>query len=396
MKRVVIALMLVFSFSSVSAQSNYWMQMDSVNGPGKSVATSFALNGNGYIVGGLTTQDFTRKMYSYSPSSDDWDDELSWGGETGAGQNRGSAISFVINEKAYVGLGQGNSALYYKDMWEYDPVAGTWTQLADFEGSARHGAVAFANENYGYVGTGQSAAGLEKDFYRFDPATNSWLQLNDFPGTARKFATACTMGAEAYLCTGDDGVLKNDIWQYTPATDSWMQKTSMPAAGRVGAVSWGVFPYLFVATGEDPSGQYLNDVWAYNFWLNNWYPKVPLPAAGRTHATAFVVSNVAYLATGYNNGSYFDDCWAYFPELSMEETDLPEITLFPNPAVDELRWNPTVELETLRIVNANGEVLLETSAGSGSADVSELPPATYFAQFTDVHKKNSVTPFVKQ
>jgi hypothetical protein len=55
-----------------------------------------------------------------------------------------------------------------------------------------------------------------------------------------------------------------------------------------------------------------------------------------------------------------------------------------------------VELETLRIVNANGEVLLETSAGSGSADVSELPPATYFAQFTDVHKKNSVTPFVKQ
>ena len=42
----------------------------------------------------------------------------------------------------------------YKDFWEYDPAANTWTQKADFGGTARYGAVGFSIGSKGYIGTG--------------------------------------------------------------------------------------------------------------------------------------------------------------------------------------------------------------------------------------------------
>ena len=41
-----------------------------------------------------------------------------------------------------------------KDFWEYDPAANTWTQKADFGGTARDGAVGFSIGSKGYIGTG--------------------------------------------------------------------------------------------------------------------------------------------------------------------------------------------------------------------------------------------------
>ena len=49
-----------------------------------------------------------------------------------------------------------------------------------YGGSARRQAVGFSINNIGYVGTGESSAGLTKDFYKYDPLTNSWNQINDF------------------------------------------------------------------------------------------------------------------------------------------------------------------------------------------------------------------------
>lgn len=394
--KTILTITLLILWHSVSAQPDTWTKVDSVNGPGKSVATSFVALDQAFLVGGLTASDFTRKMYSFDPIPNDWDDELSWGGETGSGQNRGNAVSFAINDKGYVGLGQGNSALYYKDFWCYDPVAQTWTQLADFEGSARHGAVAFANSNYGFVGTGQSVDGLEKDFWRFDPTNNSWLQLNDFPGTARKFAVACMMGAEAYIGTGDDGVLKNDLWQYQPGTDTWTQKTNMPTVGRVGAVAWGTYPTMYIATGENMAGDFLNDVWEYNRWTNSWTPRASLPAIGRTHATAFVIRDVGYIATGYNNGLYYDDCWAYTKILGLEEEQKEQVVIYPNPTTEIIQWNDSGFWKNVNLVTLEGKIIGSTLSSEEKINVRDLPNGNYYLNFTNNDGKEEFTSFVKQ
>src|SRR4249919_3048148 len=62
---------------------------------------------------------------------------------------RGSAVSFSIGNKGYIGTGDS-----YNDFWEYDPATNVWTQKADFGGKGRDWATGFSIGNKGYIGTG--------------------------------------------------------------------------------------------------------------------------------------------------------------------------------------------------------------------------------------------------
>ncbi|MES2557810.1 MAG: T9SS type A sorting domain-containing protein [Bacteroidota bacterium] len=399
MKQLLLFLLSLTSVAGAFGQ-NVWYPVDSMNGQPKSVTTSFVLYNEGFVVGGLTDVDFTRKMYSYNPLQDDWDDEVSWGGDMGGGQNRGSAVSFVAYNKAYVGLGQGNSAGFYNDFWEYDPSMEVWTQKADFMGSARRSAVGFSIDDIGYVGTGQDALGLTRDFYAYDALANSWSQLNDFGGTARKSATVLTMGGDAYLGTGDDGVLRNDFWQYQPATDTWIQRANLPGTGRSGAVGWGNFPTAFICSGEDPNGNFKNDLWEYNFFGNVWVQRANLPGPPRKHAMAFIINGVAFVGTGFN-GVFLDDLYRYEQLLGTDEYQLVDVSVYPNPTSDLVTINSTEHWSTLEITDANGKQVFRTftsgqSNGQITIPVSELPSGSYFLSGISATGLRFQTTFVKQ
>lgn len=393
-----LSLLFLFVLSSflTFAQANYWYPVDSLKGQPKSVACSFVLGNEGFVVGGLTDSEFTRKMHSYNPNQDDWDTEASIGGETGSGQSRGSAVSFTVNNKAYIGLGQGNTASYYKDFWEYDPSTAVWTQCADFAGSARHGAIAFGNNMYGFVGTGQAETGLTKDFYRYNPVSNSWTQLNDFPGTARKHAVGFMMGAQGYLATGDDGVLKNDLWQYHPDFDLWVQKASMPGIGRTGAVGWGTFPTLYIATGEDATGTIKNDLWEYNFYGNAWFQRANVPGSPRKHATAFVINEIAYVGTGYNNGSFFDDFYAYVRQLGTEEKDKQRIQLYPIPCNETLHFSSDLPVQCIRVKDEQGKIVHEEFVPGNAVALLDLPSGQYIVELTLSNNEIITEKIIKQ
>jgi len=64
-----------------------------------------------------------------------------------------------------------------------------WVPKATFSGTARSGAVGFSVGNMGYIGTGRTAANsYTGDFWEYDPVANSWTQKADFGGTARRWA----------------------------------------------------------------------------------------------------------------------------------------------------------------------------------------------------------------
>ena len=163
-----------------------WVQKDSVNGAPRSVASSFVIDGEGYVMGGLDDGGFRRSMFSYTYWQDDWDDEPSIGGLSGDGLDRGSACAFSIENKGYLCLGQGDTNPFFNDLWEFDEDTDAWTQKANFIGSARRQAIAFVLNKKAYVGTGIDANGLQKDMYQYNAATNVWTQVADFGGTARK------------------------------------------------------------------------------------------------------------------------------------------------------------------------------------------------------------------
>ena len=104
-------------------------------------------------------------------------------------------------------------SLYYADI-----NSNTWTQKADFGGTARGAATGFSIDSNGYIGAGGVVTNFE-DFWEFDPSTNSWTRKADFGGRPPAFAPGFSIGSKGYTGTGVDvnGLLK-DFWEYTPAT----------------------------------------------------------------------------------------------------------------------------------------------------------------------------------
>lgn len=376
---------LILSFLSIalSFQSfgqNAWAAKDSVNGAPRSVSSSFVLNDEGYILGGLDLDGFRRKMYSYTFWQDDWDDEESIGGVSGDGLDRGNACAFAINGKGYICLGQGQTNPFFNDLWEYDPATQAWSQKANFIGSARRQAVSFVINNLAYVGTGSDAMGLQKDMYRYNPATNYWTQMNDFGGTARKEAVGFSMGNQGYIGTGDDGVMQADFWQYNPATDTWTEKAPFPGTARKGAVGWGQFPTGFICLGEDINFDYRKDLWEYNYFADTWVQRADYPGPGRSNAVAFIVNDLAFVGTGYS-GVFQDDMYAYRRIVGLDEKESVAVTIYPNPATDQANVRFEGDFD-LHLVDMQGKVLpnshvIKTNKGC-IVERLNLPSGTYF------------------
>ena len=115
-------------------------------------------------------------IWRYDMQTDDWSriDEFPGDGR------RHPAMVATKNGKIYVGLGDGYayhdgpygaySFNNYKDVWQYDILDGTWTQLDDLPGVARHHPYFFGIENQVFFGMGHSRQGIERDWYKLNAA----------------------------------------------------------------------------------------------------------------------------------------------------------------------------------------------------------------------------------
>lgn len=316
------------------AQTNVWIQRDTVNGGPKTGCVSFFINGTGYLGTGYDYNSYKRTFFRYQINKDDWDKIESLGGELGSGLNRNNAVAFVINGKGYVGTGQG-SMLYMDDFWEYDPITKAWTQKATFEGTPRRCAVGFAINNKGYIGTGQDASGLRRDMWEYNPATNTWTQKANFAGTARKQAVAMAMGGIAWVGTGDDGILKNDWWEYDPQTDIWKQKNNFGGTPRAGAIAANMGFQGFVGLGYDNTFNYVKDFWEYHIISDTWTKRMDFPGTPRASAAAFGSWSSIYVGTGYD-GLPKEDFYEYVPILSIQDLQAFSVNslVYPNPVTN--------------------------------------------------------------
>lgn len=348
---------LLCSLGLITWSQDMWTQADSINGAPRTVASSFVIDGEGYAIGGLDQSGFRRKMYSYTFIQNDWDDEPSIGGDTGAGLNRGSASAFTINNKGYICLGQGQTNPFFKDLWEFDENTNAWTQKADFAGSERRQAVAFVIDSIAYVGTGYDASGYRKDMYKYSAATNTWTQISDFGGTARKEAVGFSMGDQGYIGTGDDGVLRNDFWQYQPTTDTWLQKADFPGTQRKGAAAWGIFPQAFICMGEDINSDFKKDLWEYNYFSDTWVQRADYGGPGRSGAIAFVLQGVAFVGSGYN-GTFNDDMYSYRKVANLEDHYTSSDTkLYPNPSNGTFRLDINADDLEIEVYSLTGQLV---------------------------------------
>jgi N-acetylneuraminic acid mutarotase len=267
-------------------------------------AVGFSIKGKGYIT---TGRNFLNKsdLWEFDTLSKTWTQRADF-----AGQARNGAVSFVIDHKAYVGLGEFISpkdTMYLHDFWYFHPDSNKWFESAPFKGVARSRAVAFVLNNKAYIGTGKDSVNtLLNDFWEYDAPTNLWTKKQPFAGAARYDAVAFVVKDKAYVGTGGNRTTAySDIWEYDSTHDRWTQKKSFDQIARMGAVALSANHVAYIATGWN-KGSLLNDFWLYDPQTEKWLPLKNLDGKPRMHATGFVINERIFIGTGVETPDFFE------------------------------------------------------------------------------------------
>jgi gliding motility-associated-like protein len=315
---------LVFCSLFCSAQGT-WTQKTGLPfwGVNRAAPVAYNIANKGYLGTG-DCQCFSvglKDVGEYDPIADTWTQKANFGGGF-----RKYAVGFSIGNYGYTGTGVDSSGNYMNDLWKFDPILNTWTQMASPGPTGRAQAVGFAVGGKGYIGTGLSVNSCFNDLLEYDPVANTWTPKANFPGGFRRDIDRAVfvIGNKAYLGTGCDSsrilvpAHHNDFWEFDPTLNTWTQKPNFPGPPRRGAVGFSLCGYGFIGLGTDGTDFSFNDFWMYDTASNSWSAVTPFPGPARWDAASFVVNNNAYIATGTEYSPFFMmrlfyDLWEFSP-----------------------------------------------------------------------------------
>lgn len=384
--------LVLFFFSSISfliaqGEPEVWVEVASLpsSASKRAESGSFTINGKGYIFGGTAAYpNWLSDCWEYDPVNDSWRQMAS----IPLIGPREPAF-FTIGNKGYAVsgyYGSGSNSAISKNVFEFDPVANTWTKKADFAGNARRDAIGFSIGSKGYVGTGAISGGQISDLWEYDPSVDKWTKKANFPGNIRDAASAFSIGTKGYITLGRSATITyNDLWEYDPSLDVWTKKANFPGVTRSEAVSFVIYNEAFVGSGHT-SGK--NDFWAYNQFSDTWRSVTSLPGLERVEAVGFAIGEYGYLAQGYSGSlGTQKDLWKFvaYPVNNHDVKESIHFMAYPNPTtgrmIVDLQCNACNEY-SVDVLNNIGERVLSLSDQHTYADLdlSFLPAGIYFVR----------------
>ena len=348
MRRKYVMMLLYLVAQTIQAQTvASWSRKANLPTMTREFAIAFSIDSFGYLgcFGWHISDTFPHTPYyyndlwQYNPYTDTWlkkaDFPLS---------HKFEGVYFTIDHKAYIGMsddgGGGN------DMWEYDPAIDVWTRKADFPNGMRRGAIGFSIGGKGYVGMGISDTAPQiymKDIWEFDPVANTWTQKADFVGPYMPYALSQSIAGKGYIgnCTGTyapDQLTQNYLFQYDPVADTWTRKTGLPGLNRYSVVDFTLSGQLYVGCGTDTTFHHHKDFWRYDPQTDSWTQVDSFPGGYRIIAPTFTIGNKAYVCSGLDAdlATQYNDTWEYTPDsiyrAGIREIDPSQlIRLYPNP-----------------------------------------------------------------
>jgi len=254
---------------------NWTLLNDDFPGYQRSSAISFVIGNNAYLGLGYNQGLNVRFADLYSYGSTGWTQLAS---APSGFLPRSNAVAFSIGTNAYVGLGQDNNNNYLQDNWQYNTLTNTWTRKADFAGTARIDASAFGIGAFGYVLCGYDGGSNRKDSWMYDPAADRWtLTPIQFNGSKRTGAIVFVHNSKAYIVTGvENGTEVSDFVVFDPSQ---------------AAAPWSALRNVCNCSSDTYDDDYTDIV--------------------RDHGVGFVQGDTAYITTGNNAGAYNSRTWGY-------------------------------------------------------------------------------------
>ncbi|MBU0486624.1 MAG: PKD domain-containing protein [Bacteroidetes bacterium] len=192
-----------------------WTQKANFPGDANSFAVSFTIGNYGYVGTGLIDNTLgvnkSTQFWQYNPIGDSWTQKANY---SGAAPWR--AIGFALNGKGYIGAGQNNS--HVKVVYEYDTIGNSWTTKSAYPGCGS-GSISVENNGFVYIMDGEDYSGnLTNELFQYNTVTDTYTQLSNPEFTARKYGIANSINGVIYVGLGYDGTYRKDFWKYEPIT----------------------------------------------------------------------------------------------------------------------------------------------------------------------------------
>jgi hypothetical protein len=180
-------------------------------------------------------------------------------------------------------------------------VTNIWELRNDGFADKYNNGISFVYNNKIYLGLGNGINNVASTHFKiYDPANNGWSDGADFPATVKGKidAKAATIGNKVYIGSGFG---QKDWWVYDPSVAgdaAWKQLTSYPAAGY-GSVAVVNNNTLYVGQGTGSANFYEFDPAGSN-GLGDWKPKAVLNVS-RSYPVAFSINGDVYWGGGSDN-----------------------------------------------------------------------------------------------
>ena len=154
-------------FWEYNPATNQWTQIASMGGSKRRDAVAFTINEKAYVGTGISNGVNQTDLWMFDPATGVWTEKAKLNYDTSWTITRTYGTAFTLGSKSYVGLGYSSGVR--SDFWEYDPTGDTWTDKTSFEGSASQNAVSFVVNNRAYVATGRTGSYYFSDIWEFKP-----------------------------------------------------------------------------------------------------------------------------------------------------------------------------------------------------------------------------------
>lgn len=282
---------------------------------GRAGAICFALGDTAYVVSGRQADgQYSSTMMLYIPSENQWIHSIATPLKV-----RVHGVGCCNGNAAYIGLGYAGGSIYnddthLRDWWRFEPQERSWTRLADFPSDKTVSAVAFANEQYVWVGFGFN--GFSDELWRYSIAGDIWEPVSPrHPWPARLMApVAVQMDGRLFQGTGFRTRSRNDWWEFIPESQEWERRKSLPAAGRHNAACAATRQSIWVLGGWHygdslTDGYHLADILRYNPYDDQWIKCGTIPCGVTENGVATGIGNRLYFGLGENDKSELHQNW---------------------------------------------------------------------------------------
>lgn len=359
LKTITFLLIFIGTISSLSSQ--VWEQVN--DSPFRDDHTNgFGYEGNAYVFRGTPTNNGSgpaNEVWTYTPATDTWNLITTFPGDP-----RNISIGDDWNGKYYYGFGIGGPNGLLNDLWVFDPVDTSFTQLPSCPCVGRSHPSLIAHNDKIFMGAGSSFGGDLNDWWEYDIITQEWTQKENIPGPVRHHMFHFSIGKYVYV---GGGHVAN--WnRYDPDTEEWTPIDDLPQ-GRVAGTQFNYNNLGFILAGDDRFHNHVPDFETFMYYseqTKEWDYLPPLPNGSRWAPSSFIVDDVLYFATGVSDKVNGGDgsMWKFdlslincLPpsELNAIDVDDTSAGLFwttnADGLADTLKWRKVGDLDWNDVIN---------------------------------------------